>query len=315
MSRELTRYKKKVAGLRSKIISMERKGRVSYRNNMQCAMEDTTTKIKACNKCTQTDMLDVRKALSQVEEETDRDMCDGIRYYGMCNKKKLTSGYIESYARISSSQPNSSVNPKTLRERAKLSFDIMGIISGGRFCDDGERHILAVKLIKTNFLFFQRAAEDAGILRERTISVKDALGIKALSQLSMNKIRDLRVSLTKLGCTVWPSESKIKMADTLETRHVVGTSVVESGLMALKPMATSEHTEMLPFVRVSTLLQFIADIFENVPSEQDPSSFNNEIWILFAGDKGGGNVKMHVEIINSISCGSVDNVHLYYRFE
>ena len=181
MSRELTRYKKKVAGLRSKIISMERKGRVSYFNNIQCAMEDTTTKIKACNKCTQTDMLDVRKALIQVEEETDRDMRDGIRYYGMCNKKKLTSGYIESYARISSSQPNSSVNPKTLRERAKLSFDIMGIISGGRFCDDGERHILAVKLIKTNVLFFQRAAEDAGILRERKISVKDAISIKALS--------------------------------------------------------------------------------------------------------------------------------------
>ena len=145
--------------------------------------------------------------------------------------------------------------------------------------------------------------------------MKDAISIKALSRLSMNKIRDLRVSLTNLGCNFWPSESKIRMAETLETRHVVGKSVVESGLMALKPMATSEHTEMLPFVRVSNLLQFIADIFENLPSEQDPSSFNNEIWILFAGDKGGGNVKMHVEIINSISCGSVDNVHLYCMFE
>ena len=71
----------------------------------------------------------------------------------------------------------------------------MGVVSGGRFCVDGKRHILAVKLIKPNCLFFQRAAEDAGILRERTISVKEASSIKALSRLSMNKIRDLRVSL------------------------------------------------------------------------------------------------------------------------
>ena len=57
------------------------------------------------------------------------------------------------------------------------------------------KDILAVKLIKTKCLFFQRAAEDAGILRERKISVKEAISIKALSRLSMNKIRDLRVSL------------------------------------------------------------------------------------------------------------------------
>ena len=104
------------------------------------------------------------------------------------------------------------------------------------------------------------------------------------------------------------------MAENLEMRHVVGKSVVKSGLMALKPMATSEHTEMLHFVRVSNLLRFIDDTFENLLSEQDPSLFNNEIWILFAGHKGGENVKIHAEI-NSISCGSVDNVHLYCMFE
>ena len=207
MSRELTRYKKKVAGLRSKIISMERKGRVSYLSNILYVTEDTTTNIKSCNKGTQTDMLDVRKALIQVEETTDRDMFDGIRYYGMCDKKKLTSGSIESYARVSSSQPDSSVNPKTVRERVKLSFDIMGVISGERFYDDGKRQILAVKLIKTNFLFFQRADEDTGLLQERKISVKDTISINVISRLGMNTIRDLRVSLTKLGCNLWPSES------------------------------------------------------------------------------------------------------------
>eukprot|EP00795_Rhopilema_esculentum_P009881 gene9881-18470_t len=43
--------------------------------------------------------------------------------------------------------------------------------------------------------------------------------------------------------------------------------------------------------------------------------FNNEIWVVLAGDKGGGYVTFHVKAVNSINSGSVDNVHLYTMFE
>ena len=175
--------------------------------------------------------------------------------------------------------------------------------------------ILKDKLMKKNCEFFRKAAEVAGILEEKKSTVKDAIGLKALARLSTNKIRDLCVCLTKLGCNFWPSESKMRLAESLETRHVVGESVVESGVMALKPMATSENTEMLPYIRVTNLVQFITRVLDDLPGKKDPLMFDNKIWIVFSGDKGGGNVKIHIEILNSRNCGSVDNVHLYCMFE
>ena len=72
---------------------------------------------------------------------------------------------------------------------------------------------------------------------------------------------------------------------------------------------------MLPFIRVSDLKQFFESILEGLPGERDPTLFDNELWLLFAGGKGGGNMKFDVEIINSTSSGSVDNVHMFCLFE
>ena len=96
------------------------------------------------------------------------------------------------HARINSLQPNSAVSYKVLSDRAKLSFDTLGAISGGEFDDNNEKHLLVVKLMQQNFSFFQGAADAAGLFKEGKVSVKDAINIKALARLSMNEIRDLR---------------------------------------------------------------------------------------------------------------------------
>ena len=57
------------------------------------------------------------------------------------------------HARINSSQPNSAVSYKVLSDRAKLSFDILGAISGGEFDDNNEKHLLVVKLMQQSFSF------------------------------------------------------------------------------------------------------------------------------------------------------------------
>ena len=72
---------------------------------------------------------------------------------------------------------------------------------------------------------------------------------------------------------------------------------------------------MLSYIRVNNLSQFLTEIVDNLPGEHDPKVFDNEIWILFAGDKGGNTMEFHDEIINSINSGSVDNVHLFSKFE
>ena len=232
VGKELTTYKKRVAGLKSKISTTIKGSTPDHHNTGYVSM------------CRQTELSDIRKDLVLVVGETNMDLFEGIKYYGMCAKKKLASGVTDTFAKVTSLQPNSSSCPRTLRDRAKPTFDILGVLSGGGFSDDIERHILAVKLLKNNAPFFHKAVADARIMEERKISVTDATSIKALARLSVNKIRDLRVCLNKLGHNFWPSESKMRNAESVETRHVVGESIVESGLMALKRMATSEHTEM-----------------------------------------------------------------------
>ena len=169
--------------------------------------------------------------------------------------------------------------------------------------------------MKQNPEIFSKAAEEAGLMEQKRVSVRDAIHIKALARLSMGKIRDLRNCLNKVGCNFWPSERKMRELEISETEHVVNESSVESGLMSLKRTAKCEETEMLAYIRVTNLGQFLIEIFNNLPGELDRSMFDNEIWILFAGDKGGGHMKFHVEIINSITSGSVDNVHLFCMFE
>ena len=100
-----------------------------------------------------------------------------------------------------------------------------------------------------------------------------------------------------------------------KSKHIVGASSVESGLMPLHTTATSENTEMMPFIRVTNLIEFTKEIVHNLPGEKDASLFDDKIWILFSGDKGGGYMKFHIEVIISISAGSVDNVHLFCMFE
>ena len=62
-------------------------------------------------------------------------------------------------------------------------------------------------------------------------------------------------------------------------------------------------------------MQYLHHLVNKLTGEQDPSIFDNDIWILFAGDNSGGNVKVHLEVTNSITCGSADNAHLYHMFE
>ena len=43
--------------------------------------------------------------------------------------------------------------------------------------------------------------------------------------------------------------------------------------------------------------------------------FDDFLWILFSGDKGGKLMKFHFEVINSKDAGSVYNVHIYAMYK
>ena len=70
------------------------------------------------------------------------------------------------------------------------------------------------------------------------------------------------------------------------------------------------------YLRVKDLKMYTEEIItRDTAGFSDNEKFNNKWWLMFAGDKGGNHIKYHVEVINSLKAGSVDNVHIYCMFE
>ena len=300
-------YKTRLGGVKSALIKEKKK-------RQQLSMQSET--VRTCDKNIGTEIKDINKDIISISNSTENnEIMTGLRYYGAESKhKQLTSGKPGFFASISSSVPNSVVSSKTLSERAKQAFKILGAISGESSGGNKESLLLVTEMMRENPDFFKSAIEAAGLRSQEKISVKDAINIKALARLSMNKICDLRSCLANIGCNFWPSEGKMRHEEKLLTAHVAESSV-ESGTMALKKTATCENTSPQPFVRVTDLHDFIKVVFDGLPGELDQSLFNDEIWILLSGDKGGGSMKFHLEIINSVTSGSVDNVHIFCMYE
>eukprot|EP00112_Aurelia_sp_Birch-Aquarium-sp1_P010252 Seg2197.9 transcript_id=Seg2197.9/GoldUCD/mRNA.D3Y31 product="hypothetical protein" protein_id=Seg2197.9/GoldUCD/D3Y31 len=138
---------------------------------------------------------------------------NGLRY-GMKSKPshQLTSGETVTFAKISSAQPNSKVSQETLRKRGKQVVNVLKALS--RSSDEEE-----VKM-----LFKEIARQRPDLLptcNPTKTSVADAVNLKALTRLSMNKVRDLRCCLAKLGVNFWPSERKIREREKLPRRNML----------------------------------------------------------------------------------------------
>eukprot|EP00112_Aurelia_sp_Birch-Aquarium-sp1_P020448 Seg5277.4 transcript_id=Seg5277.4/GoldUCD/mRNA.D3Y31 product="hypothetical protein" protein_id=Seg5277.4/GoldUCD/D3Y31 len=146
--------------------------------------------------------------------------------------------------------PNPNVSSQTLSERATQAFDILGAISEESSGDNKEHLLLVTEMMRGNPDFLKSAIDAAGSRSQEKISVKDAINIKALARLSMNKISDLRSCLTNMGCNFWPSERKMRHKEKLSTAHVAESSV-ESATLALKKTATYERLpHNLPFAEL-----------------------------------------------------------------
>lgn len=66
--------------------------------------------------------------------------------------------------------------------------------------------------------------------------------------------------------------------------------------------------------KVKSLLKYVSDIYFDLKRRhhlRNGPGFRIVIWILIGGDKGGGHMKIHFEIINSASSGNVYEVHMF----
>ena len=108
-----------------------------------------------------------------------------------------------------------------------------------------------------------------------------------------------------------PSEPKMRTVQHMLTQHVERSIEVES--MTLKLVGKDAKLGRVPVLKCIDLVAYIEAAFLDIKNKHSAfDNLDNEIWLLFSGDKGGGLMKFHFEIAN---CGgSVFDVHMFSMF-
>ena len=78
-----------------------------------------------------------------------------------------------------------------------------------------------------------------------------------------------------------------------------------------------EKSQFITVIFVKDLIQYISSIVEDLEKQKKLQfeNFDDNIWLLFSGDKGGKRMKFHFEVINCSNAGSIYNVHIFAMYE
>ena len=142
-----------------------------------------------------------------------------------------------------------------------------------------ETRLVLTEMIKQNRDLFLRAAESARMPMLQMLSPEQAVNLKSLMRLPMNKIQNLRCCLSNLNMNMIPSEQKVRNAQAPLVAHVDKSSV-EAGLIGLHQIGTDENVTPQPYVRVKNLLECITEILEKEEMVED-EKFEGKLWLLF----------------------------------
>ena len=304
---ERNKFKMKAAGLKS--------GQVRHKCiSPSTSAESAPLKGKTASTGTEIEGLLGDLVLLSLEEKPG--LYEGRRYF-KCDvadgRSKLSTGSNAYYAEIPKcKEPASKINKKEVQKRGRFAMDVLGKISSPHN-DESEKELVLTEMIKSNKELFIRAAENAGVSTLRMLTPEQAVNIRSLMRLPMNKVRNLRSCLSNLKVNIFPSERKMRNFQRPLTSHVNAMSV-ETGFMGLHKTAADEMVTSRPYVRVKDLESYISEFLQSETLIEN-DQFNGRLWLLFGGDKGGQHMKFHVECLNTSKAGSVDNVHIFCMFE
>ena len=250
-----------------------------------------------------------------LHQQVGKSCFKGKRFSGSNDsQKKSTTGHVNLYFDVPEKHKNcSEINKKEIQRRAKFIDNISCAVAGSSSVE--QRQLLYAELIKLNKEFFKQPVKDDDFDLLEKLTPEQAINMPTLLRLPTNKLRNLRISLPNLNVNVLPSERKMRKVKAPLVSHVDG-SKVETGFMGLKKTKNNVDITPCAFLHVNDLKTYVAEIiFRDTAGFSDNENFDNKWWITFAGDKGGHHMKYHVEVINSLMAGFVDNVHIYCMFE
>ena len=78
-----------------------------------------------------------------------------------------------------------------------------------------------------------------------------------------------------------------------------------------------EKSQFISVLFLKDLIQYISSIVEDLEKQKKLQfeNFNDNLWLLISGDKGGKHMKFYFEVINCMNAGSVYNVHVFAMYE
>ena len=251
--------------------------------------------------------------MSETSADNPR-LFEGIEF--MSGKKQASSGKTSTFVKIPSKAPNSTISNRELSKRASFAMLLIRLVSGCPKVEDDnnnkESELLLSRMIQSNSSLFRTAAERVGLYIFRKLTVLEAVNIRSLLRMPMSLFRALRTTLSNMGINILPSEPKMRTTQRMLTQHVERSIEVES--MTLKLVGKDAKLGRVPVLKCIDLVAYIEAVFLDIKNKHSAfDNLDNEIWLLFSGDKGGGLMKFHFEIAN---CGgSVFDVHMFSMYE
>ena len=302
------RLQKKFAATRKHIIDVKK-------SVVSSGSSTVTTKSKSVK--TNTDLKGTNEPLVKLTSSTSCNFVSiGEKYPGLSSEQsQIHSGKSKYFAELLiRSVDITSSSRQEVWSRAHDGRQLLGLVAASDNQDSEENlKALIVQMMKRRPHIFSAAAEDAGIFTTKMITPDAAVNIQSLLRLTDNKLRDLRHMLKNAGSHVLPSSRQMVKIRKEKTKHV-NQDKLESGEMYLRHVQKDKNVTSCPYVKVKDLIEYISTICEKSELRDDPN-FNNEIWLLFSGDKGGSSMKFVFSVVNDVKNGSVDNNHIYCMFK
>ena len=165
------------------------------------------------------------------------------------------------------------IGKRDLRKRPKILGKFSCYLAGSS--SNEELALLLSEFMKANKDLCKDALQQAGIKLLDTLTVQQTITLQSLLRMPTNKIRNLRIFLSKFNVNIFPSERKVREERTPMVSHV-NKEAVESGFIGLKKTKNEKVVTQCAYLMV-----------KDIKCLKDSNEFSGKWWLLFSGDKGG----------------------------
>ena len=187
------------------------------------------------------------------------------------------------------------------------------IANGGQ---DSTKNFLALLLKSSPSKVVKKSIENTGFKLFREMEVYQAVHSKSLLHLPMNMYKRMLRLLSNFGYNhkFLPSHHRILAKQKKLVPHITKATFATEKIY-LNSMG--EKSQFITVIFVKDLIQYISSIVEDLEKQKKLQfeNFDDNLWLLFSGDKGGKRTKVHFEVINCSNAGSIYNVHIFAMYK